>query len=238
MASKRVQRKQQQHTDSHTAVYAAGFLFLLGLLTAAGIVLDTTGGFLGFVAKCELYLLGKGSFVLPLTCFLLSWKLFWDGKLGLWQKKTLAFFLVMLCLLGTAHHVFVPVTDELTPHLLPTGGGLVGGMVVLPLHRYLGNMGTWLALVLGWLGSLGLLLPVGIIWGWLDDLLGAITGRSDQELEAALQQEIQQPQKKQNLQNHKGTAFKPAAALFNSSTLSNSPNLSNILRCSPFAFSL
>ena len=212
MASKRVQRKQQQHTDSHTAVYAAGFLFLLGLLTAAGIVLDTTGGFLGFVAKCELYLLGKGSFVLPLTCFLLSWKLFWDGKLGLWQKKTLAFFLVMLCLLGTAHHVFVPVTYELTPHLLPTGGGLVGGMVVLPLHRYLGNMGTWLALVLGWLGSLGLLLPVGIIWGWLDDLLGAITGRSDQELEAALQQEIQQPQKKQDLQNHKGTAFKPAAA--------------------------
>ena len=212
MASKSVQRKQQQHTDSHTAVYAAGFLFLLGLLTAAGIVLDTTGGFLGFVAKCELYLLGKGSFVLPLTCFLLSWKLFWDGKLGLWQKKTLAFFLVMLCLLGTAHHVFVPVTDELTPHLLPTGGGLVGGMVVLPLHRYLGNMGTWLALVLGWLGSLGLLLPVGIIWGWLDDLLGAITGRSDQELEAALQQEIQQPQKKQNLQNHKGTAFKHAAA--------------------------
>ena len=65
--------------------------------------------------------------------------------------------------------------------------------------------------MLGGLGSLGLLLPVGIIWGWLDDLLGAITGRSDQELEAALQQEIQQPQKKQNLQNHKGTAFKPAA---------------------------
>ena len=212
MASKRVQRKQQQHTDSHTAVYAAGFLFLLGLLTAAGIVLDTTGGILGFVAECELYLLGKGSFVLPWPCFLLSLKLFWDGKLGLWQKKTLAFFLVMLCLLGTAHHVFVPVTDELTPHLLPTGGGLVGGMVVLPLHRYLGNMGTWLALVLGWLGSLGLLLPVGIIWGWLDDLLGAITGRSDQELEAALQQEIQQPQKKQDLHNHKGTAFKPAVA--------------------------
>ena len=69
MASKRVKRKQQQHTESHAAVYAAGFLFLVGLLTAAGIVLDVEGGVLGFVAKCELYLLGKGSFVLPLTCF-------------------------------------------------------------------------------------------------------------------------------------------------------------------------
>ena len=82
-----MQRKQQQHTDSHTAVYAAGFLFLLGLLTAAGIVLDTTGGFLGFVAKCELYLLGKGSFVLPLTCFLLSWKLFGMESLACGRKK-------------------------------------------------------------------------------------------------------------------------------------------------------
>ena len=67
MAKKKVQRKQQQHTDSHTAAYVAGGLFLVGLLTAAGIVLEAEGGFLGFVAKCELYLLGKGSFVLPLS---------------------------------------------------------------------------------------------------------------------------------------------------------------------------
>lgn len=198
MAKKKVQRKQQQHTDSHTAAYVAGGLFLVGLLTAAGIVLEAEGGFLGFVAKCELYLLGKGSFVLPLTCFLLSWKLFWDGKLGLWQKKTLALFLVMLCLLGTAHHVFVPVKEELTPHLLPEGGGLVGGLLVLPAHRYLGNVGSWLALTLGWLCALGLLLPVGTILSWLTDLVAAITGKSDRELEAALQQEQEKPQKQQS----------------------------------------
>ena len=195
MASKRVKRKQQQHTESHAAVYAAGFLFLVGLLTAAGIVLDVEGGVLGFVAKCELYLLGKGSFVLPLTCFLLSWKLFWDGKLGLWQKKTLALFLVMLCLLGTAHHVFVPVTEELAPHLLPQGGGLVGGILVLPLHRYLGNVGSWMILALGWLCAASLLLPLGTIFGWFTDLVAAITGKSDEELEKALQEEKEPPQK-------------------------------------------
>ena len=195
MASKRVKRKQQQHTESHAAVYAAGFLFLVGLLTAAGIVLDVEGGVLGFVAKCELYLLGKGSFVLPLTCFLLSWKLFWDGKLGLWQKKTLALFLVMLCLLGTAHHVFVPMAKELTPHLLPEGGGLLGALIVLPLHRFLGGIGSLLALGLGWLCALGMLLPVGIIADWLKDLVADITGKSDEELEKALQQEEEPVQK-------------------------------------------
>ena len=195
MASKRVKRKQQQHNGSHTAAYAASFFLLVGLLTAASLALDEQGGLLGFVAKCELYLLGKGSFALPLTCLLLSWKLFVEGKLSLWQKKTLALFLVMLCLLGTAHHVFVPTTQELTPHLLPEGGGLIGGLIVLPLHRYLGSIGSWLALVVGWLLSLGLCLPVGTIWTWLTDLVGAITGSSDKDLEDALTPEPAEPQK-------------------------------------------
>ena len=39
------------------------------------------------------------------------------------KQKTLGVFGVMLCLLGTAHHVFIPVNEELTPHLLPDGGG-------------------------------------------------------------------------------------------------------------------
>ena len=195
MASKRVKRKQQQHNGSHTVAYAACFFLLVGLLTAAGLALDEQGGLLGFVAKCELYLLGKGSFALPLTCLLLSWKLFVEGKLSLWQKKTLALFLVMLCLLGTAHHVFVPATQELTPHLLPQGGGLIGGLIVLPLHRYLGSIGSWLALIVGWLLSLGILFPVGTIWTWLTDLVAAITGRSDKNLEDALTPEPAEPQK-------------------------------------------
>ena len=112
MAKGNVKKKQQQHTDSKAAAYVAGFFLLLGLLTGAALFMDAEGG----VAKCELYLLGKGSFVLPLACFLLSWKLFVEGKLALWQKKTLAIFLVMLCLLGTAHHVFVPMAKEL--HLI------------------------------------------------------------------------------------------------------------------------
>ena len=141
------------------------------------------------VAKCELYLLGEGSFLLPLACFLLSWKLFVEGKLTLWQKKTLAIFLVMLCLLGTAHHVFVPMGEELKPQLLPEGGGLVGALIVLPLHRYLGGIGSLLVLVLGWLCAFGLLFPVGIIANWLRDLVADITDKTDEELEKALEQE-------------------------------------------------
>ncbi|MEE1194873.1 MAG: DNA translocase FtsK 4TM domain-containing protein, partial [Phascolarctobacterium sp.] len=195
MAKGNVKKKQQQHTDSKAAAYVAGFFLLLGLLTGAALFMDAEGGIMAFVAKCELYLLGKGSFVLPLACFLLSWKLFVEGKLALWQKKTLAIFLVMLCLLGTAHHVFVPMAKELTPHLLLEGGGLLGALIVLPLHRFLGGIGSLLALGLGWLCALGMLLPVGIIADWLKDLVADITGKSDEELEKALQQEEEPVQK-------------------------------------------
>lgn len=195
MAKGNVKKKQQQHTDSKAAAYVAGFFLLLGLLTGAALFMDAEGGIMAFVAKCELYLLGKGSFVLPLACFLLSWKLFVEGKLVLWQKKTLAIFLVMLCLLGTAHHVFVPMAKELTPHLLLEGGGLLGALIVLPLHRFLGGIGSLLALGLGWLCALGMLLPVGIIADWLKDLVADITGKSDEELEKALQQEEEPVQK-------------------------------------------
>ena len=181
MATKRVRKKQQQHNESAAPVYAAGFFLLGGLLTAVALVMEPTSGALAFVAKCERYALGQGSFVLPLTCFLLSWKLYWDRKIALWQKNTLALFLVMLCLLGTAHHVFVPLAQELTPHLLPEGGGLVGGLIVLPLHRYLGSWGSWLVLACGWLLALHLLLPLDTIWSWLSDLVAAITGKSDEE---------------------------------------------------------
>ena len=181
MATRRVRKKQKQNNESATPAYVAGFFLLGGLLSAVALAVEAESGLLALVAKCEQYALGKGSFVLPVTCFLLSWKLYWDRKIALWQKKTLAFFLVMLCLLGTAHHVFVPVAEELTPHLLPEGGGLLGALIVLPLHRYLGSIGSWLVLVLGWLCALSLLLPVGTIWSWLSDLVAAITGKSDEE---------------------------------------------------------
>ena len=56
---------------------------------------------------------------------------------------------MMLCLLGTAHHVFVPVGEELVPEQLKEGGGLLGGAFLLALRRLSGTAGALIILIAG-----------------------------------------------------------------------------------------
>ncbi|MDY4919765.1 MAG: DNA translocase FtsK 4TM domain-containing protein [Phascolarctobacterium sp.] len=197
MTRGRVKKKQQLNNGSTTAVYVAGFFLLVSLVSGAALWLEGESGVMAFLGKFQHYLLGKGSFLLPLFSFVLAWKLYIDRKITVFQKETLAIFMVMLCLLGTAHHIFVPVSEELVPQLLPEGGGLIGGLIVLPLHKYLGSIGTWIVLVLLWGACAALALPVRTIWSWLVGLIKDMTGESDDYAIAEAKSNQEQAQRKQ-----------------------------------------
>ncbi len=153
-------------------MWAAACL-VLGLLFAAAWLLAPEEGFLHSVGSFERYLLGKGVFLLPLALFAASWKLLVDGQLRVFNKLTWEFALVTLCLLGTAHHVFVPFGSELEPALLPDGGGVIGGLIVLLLHRTVGGYATTALFVICWLLLLALVLPLRSLWERLQDYLTA-----------------------------------------------------------------
>lgn len=163
-------RKKKQNNKSYHRIAGLGCL-ILGLLFVAAFFLGSDGGLLQFALKVEAYLLGKGAFFLPLGFLLASWQLLAGGQLHVFNKKTLAFALVMLCLTGTAHAVFVPVSEELAPEQLTVGGGLVGGLVVAALRGLVGELVTYVLLFFGWLASLYLLLPVRDWWELLQDKL-------------------------------------------------------------------
>ncbi len=153
-------------------MWAAACL-VLGLLFAAAWLLAPEEGFLHSAGSFERYLLGKGVFLLPLASFAASWKLLVDGQLRVFNKLTWEFALVTLCLLGTAHHVFVPFGSELEPALLPDGGGVIGGLIVLLLHRTVGGYATTALFVICWLLLLALVLPLRSLWERLQDYLTA-----------------------------------------------------------------
>ena len=166
---RQVRKKKQKNISYQRLAGIACLLF--GLLFTAAFFLGESGSLLQFAAKVESYLLGKGALFLPLGFFAASWQLLASGQLHVFNKKTLVFILVMLCLTGTAHAVFVPVSEELAPEQLPVGGGLIGGLVVSILRSLLGEIVTYIVLFLGWLLTLYLLLPVHELWERLQDKL-------------------------------------------------------------------
>ena len=168
MRKERRRRKQQKNISYSRLV---GIIcLLLGLLFTAALLLASEDGVMHYAYQVELHLLGKGIFLLPFAFFAVSWQLF-RGQFGVFNKRTLIFTLVTLCLTGTAHHVFVPVGSELEPSLIAEGGGLVGGLLMKLLHTFAGDITIYIILALGWLWLLGLVLPLRKWWELWQDYL-------------------------------------------------------------------
>jgi len=144
----KAERTEQQN---NSRLEISGVLLLaLGCFAAAVYLGLPTGTIGAFVDKIMSYTLGKGAFLFPLACIALGIRFsFTHRGLGI-SKKGLALTLLTLCLLGTAHHVFVPVAgEELIPEHLKEGGGLLGGVFLLALRRLAGTAGALIILLAG-----------------------------------------------------------------------------------------
>ena len=165
----RKERRRKQQNRSYSRLVGI-ICLLLGLLFTAALLLTPEDGVLHYPYQVEFYLLGKGIFLLPLAFFAASFALL-KGQFGVFNKRTLIFTLVTLCLTGTAHHVFVPVGSELEPSLIAEGGGLVGGLLLKLLRSFAGDVTVYIILALGWLWLLGLVLPLRKWWELWQDYL-------------------------------------------------------------------
>lgn len=165
----RKERRRKQQNRSYSRPVGVVCL-LIGLLFAAALLMTAEDDVMHSAYLVELYLLGKGVFLLPLAFFAASWQLL-RGQFGVFNKRTLIFTLVTLCLTGTAHHVFVPVGSELEPSLIAEGGGLIGGLLLKLLRSFAGDVTVYIILALGWLWLLGLVLPLRKWWELWQDYL-------------------------------------------------------------------
>ncbi len=154
-------KKTPQQNMVVRRVIAVLLLALAALFTAAYFNVNAN---LAPLAKVEIYLLGKVALLLPIALFIIAWKAFFGARILVFSKKTCLFFLLTLCLLGTAHHLLVPFGEELYPEHLPEGGGLIGGSIILLAHRYLGEQATFGALAFGWLVFFLMLIPFKTIF--------------------------------------------------------------------------
>lgn len=102
-----------------------------------------------FSAKVLRYLFGKGSFILPCYLMLIGYGYAARHQGPHFTKSFFSILLLIVCLLGMLHHAVTPVGEEILADRLPVGGGLVGGMVLLFLHRLAGVAGALIILSAG-----------------------------------------------------------------------------------------
>lgn len=177
----RKERKIRQENTGKNAIYLGIICFVLAAIygLAYFAVFEVTP--LQFANTIQLYLMGKMSFLVPLLLFILGWKCVFSDSAGFFNKETFAFLLVMLCLLGTAHHLLVPIKEELYPEQITAGAGFIGGLIAWVLHNILGDKGTVFFFGGCWLLVLAFVLPWKNIYGYIKAVFFAAEERAADE---------------------------------------------------------
>lgn len=111
-------------------------------------LLDLNVGSFGvFLAKVLHYSLGKAAFVLPLYLLVLSAGYAVKHEALIMGRKFFAILLLVVSLIGLLHYTLIPDEQELLPEILPSGGGLLGGLIVLGLKQAVGKAGALIILI-------------------------------------------------------------------------------------------
>lgn len=118
---------------------------IFALLSLAGF---DCGSFGEYAVKLQLYIFGIGAILVPILFFLLGLRYLVNKRPIVYSMRFFGFILVYISSLAMYHHFTSPVGEEIIATHLPSGGGIIGGAMLLSLRRFLGVDGTCIALVI------------------------------------------------------------------------------------------
>ena len=132
------------HVEIKGIIFIAVAVFMF--CTLLGFNVGSIGS---FTAKVLNYAFGRAAFVLPLYLLVIGLGCAIKHEMLTFSKKFFSILLILISLIAIMHYFLVPDGQELQPDLLPQGGGLLGGMIVLALKRLTGNAGALIILFAG-----------------------------------------------------------------------------------------
>lgn len=133
-----------------------GFPFFgLGIFALVSFFGFDCGSMGTFCNKLQLHAFGVGAIAVPIFFIVLGLRCFVNKKPIVCSMKSFGIILLYISSLALYHHFNSPVGEEIIPEYLSTGGGLVGGTVLMLLRSFLGIDGTCI--------TLAILIVVGIV---------------------------------------------------------------------------
>lgn len=99
-------------------------------------------GYVGlYFAQVNKYLFGMGVWFMLIAAFSLGWCAARDHRLFLDKQKSFGVVLGIVSVCALLHHLFVPVSGELLPENIVSGGGIIGGLSLFAIRKVLGITG-------------------------------------------------------------------------------------------------
>lgn len=167
-------RKQQQTTEEQLVVigeeepaeqftyvrlFVGIFFLLLTIVILVGTFFTDYVSVLQPVRTGVVSVFGKAAMLFPVILAIVGTSILSDVHYGWLSTKNFGMLLIALSLCGILHRQSVPVKQELFPHMLTQGGGLIGGLVTLPLNRYFDSTLVFSVLGVALLCGVVLLVP-------------------------------------------------------------------------------
>ncbi|MBQ9364885.1 MAG: DNA translocase FtsK [Schwartzia sp.] len=153
-ASRRSSRKSREPENVRVKELIGLVLCVIAVISACGL-LDFNVGFVGiYFARFFEYFLGIGTWIAIIALFALGVCFIARHKGVELSRKSAGFFVFFCLCLAIYHHSVVPAGEEILPHSLAGGGGLLGGGVLFVIRKFFGVDGGLIVLGAGALGSL------------------------------------------------------------------------------------
>ena len=145
-------RVARAHTGRRSELFGLALL-AIGLISICGIC-GLNVGFIGvYFAKFLQYFFGVGSILVAVLVLLIAWTYMTKHHAPHYSPRFFGLLALFISALAIWHHFKVPVGEEILPQSLPTGGGLLGGGLLLALRKCFGVDGSIIILGVGTVGS-------------------------------------------------------------------------------------
>ena len=151
-ASPEKEKHLEEHSERNYELIGI-VLAALGIICLCGIV-GLNVGFVGLkVAKFLQYFFGIGAMPAGAVFVGLGGYYIMKHRKLVWNTRIIGGIMFYVCGLGMYHHWVIKEGAEILPESLLDGGGLLGGIITLILHKIVGLDGTPVLLGAGLLGS-------------------------------------------------------------------------------------